>query len=528
MAQSAVSIASSCGPKWGKPMLDEVPQRPLSLVCGDGEPARTVAADRRQLHPVEIGADLRVDRVLRRLPRVGHAEGRRTARRGLAVGVIVVPGAAERVGAVHQNVEVPPLGPVEVLHAEGLAVAGPLVEVRSGEGERRRRQDVGDEPLGAQALDQVGRGVRGRLVHEHRTAHLLERLAVGVGADVAGAVPQLGGDVAHAREDEVQLLPVEGSCEPASAPTRRAPPPDSGAPRCCERAGRAGRRRSTGVRRTSGQCAVRRRVVRGEPGYPRVMTEQAHDDVAHHHADVSGGWLRAGVFGAMDGLVTNIALVAGVGGGGAGRTTIILTGMAGLVAGAFSMALGEFASIGTQNDAVAHEVGASSAPRSPASPTEEMAELADTYERMGLTRPTAEAVAREVHADPERAVKVHITQELGIDPDDQPSPWTAAVSSFVAFAVGGILPLISFLLGSSSLVLVPGHRRGRAVRGGRDHVPVHHAGVVASRAAAADVRRHRGRRDVSGRHGDRRQCGRLGGESATVVAARSSTRGGRG
>ena len=82
----------------------------------------------------------------------------------------------------------------------------------------------------------------------------------------------------------------------------------------------------------------------------------AEPGVAHHHADVSGGWLRAGVFGAMDGLVTNIALVAGVGGGGAGRHTIILTGMAGLVAGAFSMALGEFASVDTQNDAVAHEV----------------------------------------------------------------------------------------------------------------------------------------------------------------------------
>src|SRR3954454_21114564 len=81
--------------------------------------------------------------------------------------------------------------------------------------------------------------------------------------------------------------------------------------------------------------------------------------IAHHHADVSGGWLRAGVFGAMDGLVTNIALVAGVGGGGADRATIILTGMAGLVAGAFSMALGEFASVDTQNDALAHEVGSS-------------------------------------------------------------------------------------------------------------------------------------------------------------------------
>src|SRR5947199_5341361 len=105
------------------------------------------------------------------------------------------------------------------------------------------------------------------------------------------------------------------------------------------------------------------------------MTEPG---VAHHHADVSGGWLRAGVFGAMDGLVTNIALVAGVGGGGADRHTIILTGMAGLVAGAFSMALGEFASVDTQNDAVAHEVHIERAEIAQ-HPDGEMAELTDTY-----------------------------------------------------------------------------------------------------------------------------------------------------
>jgi vacuolar iron transporter family protein len=174
--------------------------------------------------------------------------------------------------------------------------------------------------------------------------------------------------------------------------------------------------------------------------------------VTHHHADVSGGWLRAGVFGAMDGLVTNIALVAGVGGGGAGRATIILTGMAGLVAGAFSMALGEFASVDTQNDAVAHEVRVERA-EIDRHPEDEMAELAEMYEQIGLTRATAEAVAREVHVDPELAVKVHITQELGVDPDDQPSPWTAAISSFVAFSIGGIVPLVSYLFGSASLVL---------------------------------------------------------------------------
>jgi vacuolar iron transporter family protein len=176
----------------------------------------------------------------------------------------------------------------------------------------------------------------------------------------------------------------------------------------------------------------------------------AHHD--HHHRDVSGGWLRAAVFGAMDGLVTTIALVAGVGGGGADRQVIILTGVAGVVAGAFSMALGEFASVGAQNDAVAAEV-AVEREEIRRHPEDEQAELAGMYRRMGLSRQTAEAVAREVHADPELAVRVHITQELGVDADDQPSPWTAAVSSFLCFVVGGLVPLAPYLLGSASLPL---------------------------------------------------------------------------
>lgn len=179
------------------------------------------------------------------------------------------------------------------------------------------------------------------------------------------------------------------------------------------------------------------------------MTEPVHDPL-HHHPDVSGGWLRAAVFGAMDGLVTTIGIVAGVGGGGADRDLIILTGAAGLVAGAFSMALGEYASVGAQNDAVGREVAVErdEIRRHPAA---EQAELAQMYEDMGLSADTALAVAKEMHARPDLAVRVHITQELGVDPDDQPSPWTAAGSSFLCFAVGGILPLLPFLLGSSSL-----------------------------------------------------------------------------
>jgi vacuolar iron transporter family protein len=181
-----------------------------------------------------------------------------------------------------------------------------------------------------------------------------------------------------------------------------------------------------------------------------MTTAEHHGD--HTHQDVSGGALRAATFGAMDGLVTNIALIAGVGGGGADRNIIILTGMAGLVAGAFSMALGEFASVQTQNDAVEGEVAVERAELA-RHPQAEQAELVATYEEMGLSRATAEAVAAEIHANPELALKVHVTQELGVDPDEQPSPWIAAVSSFLCFAVGGLVPLLPFLLGSSSLAV---------------------------------------------------------------------------
>ncbi|MGH3778895.1 MAG: VIT1/CCC1 transporter family protein [Pseudonocardiaceae bacterium] len=180
------------------------------------------------------------------------------------------------------------------------------------------------------------------------------------------------------------------------------------------------------------------------------MAVEPGDEVGHVHQDVSGGWLRPAVFGAMDGLVTNIALVAGVGGAGASADLIVLTGMAGLVAGAFSMALGEYASVETQNDAVRAEVTVErdELRRHPAA---EKVELVASFMQMGLTRKTAQQVAEEVHADPALAVRVHINQELGVNPDEQPSPWVAGGSSFLCFAIGALVPLIPYLLGFDSL-----------------------------------------------------------------------------
>ncbi|SCE75371.1 Predicted Fe2+/Mn2+ transporter, VIT1/CCC1 family [Micromonospora coriariae] len=171
-----------------------------------------------------------------------------------------------------------------------------------------------------------------------------------------------------------------------------------------------------------------------------------------HHADVSGGWLRPAVFGAMDGLVTNIALIAGVGGGGVSPRSIVLTGTAGLVAGAISMGLGEYTSVRSANEQVAAEV-AKERRELERHPEAEARELADAWVARGLPRDLATQVAEAVRRDPEEALRVHVREELGVDPDDQPSPWTAAISSFLFFSVGALVPLLTYLFGATELWL---------------------------------------------------------------------------
>ena len=174
-------------------------------------------------------------------------------------------------------------------------------------------------------------------------------------------------------------------------------------------------------------------------------------EVGHTHSDVSGGALRASVFGAMDGLVTNLALVAGVGAAGAAPHFIVLTGLAGLIAGAFSMAMGEYTSVRTQNEQVDREWGKEAAEIRENTEAEEH-ELATMFASMGMTETTAAVAAREIHRSPEQAALVHVTHELGLDPREKPSPRVAAISSFVTFALGAAVPLLPFLLGFSSLV----------------------------------------------------------------------------
>ncbi|MDA0636133.1 VIT1/CCC1 transporter family protein [Nonomuraea sp. MCN248] len=175
-------------------------------------------------------------------------------------------------------------------------------------------------------------------------------------------------------------------------------------------------------------------------------------EIHHSHRDVNGGWLRPAVFGAMDGLVSNFALIAGVvGATGAGRGAVV-AGFAGLVAGACSMAAGEYTSVKSQTELMRAEIAVERRELA-RNPEGERAELAALYRARGLEPELAERVAAGLSADPEQALRVHVREELGVDPDDLPSPMLAALSSFCAFAAGALVPLVPFLFGAAGLTL---------------------------------------------------------------------------
>jgi VIT1/CCC1 family predicted Fe2+/Mn2+ transporter len=163
---------------------------------------------------------------------------------------------------------------------------------------------------------------------------------------------------------------------------------------------------------------------------------------------VSGGWLRPAVFGAMDGLVSNLALMSGVAGGAVERQTIVLTGLAGLAAGAFSMAAGEYTSVASQRELVEAELDVERRELRKHPKDEELAAL---YEARGVEPGLARQVASQLSRDPEQALEIHAREELGIDPSDLPSPLVAAGSSFGAFALGALLPVLPYLLGATRL-----------------------------------------------------------------------------
>lgn len=176
---------------------------------------------------------------------------------------------------------------------------------------------------------------------------------------------------------------------------------------------------------------------------------------SHRHRDVSGGWLRPTVFGAVDGLVTNASLIAGVGGGGASSHAVVLTGVAAMVAGAFSMGTGEYISVTNQNELVQAEVALEQKMHA-RFPAAEQAELAEYFQGYGADRETAARMAAAVSRDPGTALRIHTREELGVDPAELPSPVVAGVASLVAFSLGALIPLLPYLFGLHVLLATLG------------------------------------------------------------------------
>ncbi|MFK0245193.1 VIT family protein [Amycolatopsis azurea] len=180
------------------------------------------------------------------------------------------------------------------------------------------------------------------------------------------------------------------------------------------------------------------------------MTETVSTGHPHEpHADLSGklNWLRAGVLGANDGIVSVAGIVVGVAGATTDSTAIATAGIAGLVAGALSMAGGEYVSVSTQRDTERAQLRLEKRELKEMPEAEER-ELAEIYEAKGLSPELASQVARELSE--KDALQAHAEAELGIDPDNLTSPWQAAWASLVAFTVGALLPLLSIVWTSTS------------------------------------------------------------------------------
>ena len=169
-------------------------------------------------------------------------------------------------------------------------------------------------------------------------------------------------------------------------------------------------------------------------------------DVGQRHRSVTGGNnLRAAVFGVNDGLVSNLSLILGVAGAGAGNQALLTAGLAGVLAGSLSMASGEYVSVRSQREMYEYQIGLERDELAEY-PAEEAEELALIYQARGVELGQARAIATRLMANPEHALNTLAREELGLNPDDLASPWAAASFSFVAFGSGALVPLLPYLL----------------------------------------------------------------------------------
>jgi vacuolar iron transporter family protein len=199
----------------------------------------------------------------------------------------------------------------------------------------------------------------------------------------------------------------------------------------------------------------------GEPGRDGVAIARRARSAAEvgrretwHRAGGRSGTLRAIIFGVSDGLVSNLSLVMGVAGAASANASfILLAGIAGLLAGSFSMAAGEYISMQSQRELFERQIALERAEME-AMPEEEEAELAASYRAKGFTPEEAARIAHRIFEDPATALDHLVREELGLDPDQLGSPWGAAFGSFVAFAVGAVIPVIPYLFGGGTTILL--------------------------------------------------------------------------
>lgn len=284
-------------------------------------------------------------------------------------------------------------------------------------------------------------GDRGEILRElasverRHAAHWEAKLRA-AGAEVAGsAAPSLRtrllGRVAR-RWSVSAVLPLVERSEKGDAGIYDADP-DAAPGMAAEERGHA----RTLAHLREGRPDVRERISRREPW---------------HRGDHSGA-LRAAVFGLSDGLVSNAALVLGVAGSGVSRSTIVLAGVAGLLAGSFSMAAGEYVSMAGQREMYEREIGLE-AQEIEEDPESEHQELVLIYRAKGLTAGEAKRVADAVMEDRSVALDTLAREELGLDPDELGSPWAAAASSLVTFGAGALVVLLPYFVGSGTAALV--------------------------------------------------------------------------
>ncbi|MHB8435955.1 MAG: VIT1/CCC1 transporter family protein [Acidimicrobiales bacterium] len=173
----------------------------------------------------------------------------------------------------------------------------------------------------------------------------------------------------------------------------------------------------------------------------------------HSHRDIHGGGARAAVFGISDGLVSNVSLILGLAGANPSDSVIRLAGFAGLLGGAFSMAAGEYISMKAQKELIQREIEIERR-EIERHPTSETRELVHLYESRGIPTELAHQLAEEVMSDPKLALDTHTREELGVNPESLGRPMEATVSSFVTFAIGALVPLLPFLIGSGTSAVV--------------------------------------------------------------------------